>query len=317
MIMENIDGRNLEIELHKITQISILDIELSNKIYSYISKYFNDKKYNIHNDKSNENNQKITTNNFEDLSKRRYSCISINNFEDIDKILENKKDSILMKYNKKKMENLDIVKEIEELEYKYNIILDKLKSTYSENSLIKLNELKVNIEDILQKNIVPYIEVQETVYKKIYQLINILIDFEYEENVILFLHNVDTYLTEEEYKKIESIVREQKNIKMIMSSKCKNYFDYKRVEEIIFLYKGNIEYLPDIEIMLTKVNKCINKNVEISSDELLEFLKIKSFNIIKREYKEDTNTKLIYEALLEKEKNYNFDIIDMEKTIII
>lgn len=319
MILKNCNGRDLEINLLPFTQLASLDSSLANRVYGYIKEYFSSYRFseddlNLYNDQL----PKIISDGIE-VSRSKYLCIGISSFEDIDKALESKKDSPLLLYNKVKLEKVDIQNELEKLENQFNLIVEKIKLTYPSSSLVEFEDILLNSDAILTKNINSFISKKHSSFEKLMQLLEILrgLEVSLNQEYILFLHNVESYLTFDQLLSIKGVCKELSNVTLILSTNNSSFLDYTEVENINFLKDNNVFNLPDILTLLKKLNSNFPRNKHFVEAELIEFLKVRSFSLIEKTNHVTQDFDLILEVLLKPTINKNFDPLKMENCLII
>ncbi len=318
MRFKNIREQEIRIKFTKFTQIANVTPYLGNDIYNYIINFFGNSKY-TEDDLSLYNDQlpSINLNDLE-LSKNSYICIGINNNNDIDKVLEHKRDSLLMLYNKSLLETIEIQNEIDKLELIYNKIVQLSQDLYPKNSIIKIDEINVNLDNILNKMVLPYISKSNTNIEKFKQLIAIIKTMEYSGNkFILYLHNIETYLQKEELKIIQWLTNDISCLNVIISSSNSEYFDYTMVEDINFLYKDKVYDLPNITTLENKINMNIEKFITLKEYQIIDFLQKHSFKIITNDINYNDNYELMHKALLTHNSTKDFQKFDVDFCTII
>ena len=272
MILHNLRGENIQMDFQKLTQIVNIDMKLSNDIYLYIKNYFSSKKFSEDELLLYGGEIPLIKIGELEVSRSKYICLPIASIEDIDDLLIHKKDSILMKYNKHHLESLDIQIEIDELERQFLTIINKLRKSLPDKEIIEISDIQLNAEILLNKNITPYISMKYSYYEKLIQLIHILIFNQCinGDNYILYLHNIDTYLNIDEARDVIKLCENSSNINIIVSFTNTKYMDINKLEYVNFIYEGSIRYIPNIELMLDKLN---NYNLSLRYYDIDEFSK--------------------------------------------
>ncbi len=319
MIFQGLNDVNAEFKFYKHTQIVNMDIDYCNQLYDLISKYFSNYKYTDEDLEKYNDYYPIVLEEGREVSRNKYQCIGISNYEEVDKILEYKKNSILMNYHKQKIQTVELQNEIDKLEKIFLDITEKIQNSYSSELNIRIKDIVINSDSILNKEIIAYIGNEMNCGQKICHLINLLIEQERcnTQEYLLYLQNVDTYVTVKQFEEIVKKCKESEYITLISSVSDTEYIDYKEMDRALFIEKGNIKQIPSIHILQKKVNKNILSDQEFSQAEIYEFLKFHIKELITEKYTFKKEYALIFESLKVKELNDEKDIFDMENMLII
>lgn len=318
MTLQYIRTHTIKINFKQYTQIANITPQLGNDIYNYIVNYFGNHKYTEDDLRLyNGHTPSILLNDVE-LSKKHFICIGINNINDIDKVLEHKKDSLLMNYSKMLLETIEIQNEIDNLEQIYNKIVQMSQDLFPENSIVKIDEITVNIESLLNKNISPFISKNYSAIDKLKQIVSIIRSIGCNgDKFILYLHNIETYLAKEDVLSIQLLASSIDYLTLIISSSNPSYFDYTMVEDINFLYNDKIYDLPNMEILEKKLNMNIEKFISLNQTDIIKFLQHSSFSVITNENSYDENYNLMYKAILTDNPNKNGERICIDFCTIL
>lgn len=307
---------NIEINFNKLTQLAYLDCIKANELYDYVIKYFSNHKYSEKElMKYNGILPEILFTTGEVMSRARYKCIGINSYSDIEEILNFKKGSLLYDYHGTILENIDMLNELDILEKQYNNIVDKIIELYPNNMHIKMEHLSLTKDLILDKNLSSFIDPMITIYEKIKQMIDLIIEVHFDEQVIIFLHNIETYLTVDKILNIMELVNNAPNINLIIGTSKPSYLSYENCEEINFIKYDMVEFLPDIYTLLDKINKNTLLKTEYTIQDLLYLLKLFSFDLIENKKLEQSSIYAL-NCLINKTKE-NDSYMDMESTLIL
>lgn len=282
MMIKQLRGKEIEIETGKITELGIMDQQLSEDIYRAITRYFGGHKYSEDDLLLYGQELPVITEGYLDVPKTKYKCIGIASAGDLDEVLLCKKGTPLFEYNKFLMGKLDVVREMEELERQYNIIIQKVRAGYPQETKIQVDEMTINADIILAKNLNVYISDSLTVYDKILQLM-MMLEFVSEQEckeVIIYLHGVEALLSVQELNHLREWVNKSSYIKLFVSTSKSEYLELNSLNQINFLYRGKVCKLPNVEMLLRKVNRLIIGNDEIDIYTLNDYLSRNVFQLL-------------------------------------
>ena len=319
MILNNLRGKNITIKFDELTQLVSMDKSLSNDIYFYLRSYFGGKKFTDDDLLFYNGEYPIIEYNGIEVSRSRYNFIGISNILDIDEALVHKKDTILMKYNKFYLENLDLQIEIDELERQFLKIVDKLRDSIPSEDIISIPDIALNAEVLLSKNIFSYVSMENSYYDKLLQIVRILM-FGQDKlgcDYLLYLHNVDTYLNDKELKCIIQMCECVSNIKLVVSFCDTRYMSIDMVEYVNFLFENDVSYLPSLDVMLDKLNKYNLSLRYFSMEDIKKFIYINAKYLISGDYGGSMYDLDMYNTVVSRVKYEDRGVENIENCIII
>ena len=319
MIIKNINKKDIEIYFDKVTQIGISDIKLANEMYHYICKYFSDSKYTEEDlEKYNYFYPEIEVDGAI-ISRIAYRCIGINSYKDIDDYLKLSKDSILTNYNKNILNEMDFKIELENLEKQYLLLQRKISETYKLTNMITMEDVIINEDELFSKYFSVKVNKHIDIFEKIKQFLFILDNLSKikTQPVIIYMNNVEAYLTLDELNEIKEVITKMNNIYLIIASGKSEYLNLNYLEKINFLSNSYIEYLPPLETVIEKVILCLKGNSKVDTEEIKAFLQRNMIKIASKNSDFGNYDKLIFEALISIPK-YNLNVkYELENCIII
>lgn len=316
MIRFEIDNKIKLMEYDKHMQIGISDVNLSNKIYSFFEDYFTVKR-----GKSDAYESVDIIVDGKPISKSRFSFIGINSFKEIDGLLNIKKDSIIGRYNEKYLDTVEIKNELLGLEKQYYAIINLIERRYELNDVFKLKYKNLSKDIFSMKNIEFELDFDGDSFDKLKLIIYILDELGacLSEQYLIYLNNVESYLTISQLTEMKLLIEKSKSLFMIVATQNSNYLDYNYVDKINFLIDDRIVHIADIDYLCQKASKYIDEfDHIISSYEMSDFLSRHAFEVINKCFEGKDDDKKLYEAIISIEKNKNMsDNIAMESTLII
>lgn len=316
MILRNINGKDLELELGKINYICPIDIVLGNEIYDYLLKYFSGFKYTEEYLSKYDNTYPLIEENGMEISRDDYLCIGVNSYKEIEELLQSKKGTIFYDYNNNLLNDIDVQKEIETIEMAYINIIKKISACYINESVIEIKDFTLHSDKLLSKEIGFNINYGSSIVDKFKLLIEMFSITE-DRNLIFYLNNVDSYLSLKDLDNLLEDVRKYVNVKIIIQSNHPAYLEYSELEKIMYLKNNNIEFFPNNVILLKKINNNIKMNTTITNDQLIKWLRKYSIIFMENSNVIESIDYLIYEAISSKNKNIDDNESLMENAIVI
>lgn len=279
MIIKNFLENDIELDLNNLTFITSSNVSMLNNLYAYFKKYFSN--YKFSNDELLhlyfEKYPTIYLDNNNELSRDYYKAVFINSYNDIDDHLQLSKDSLLFEYNATIMDNIIIQEELEKINVIFDGVNKLITKQYPKEYIFEIEKIEITTDFLLKKNFKQYISYKFDYKNKIIQLINLVYDnyINNPKKYLIYINNIDSMFNEVEYNEILSYIKNKLiniDVFVIISSKESKYIfvdDYELVN--ILNYKMFDKCLNEHEL-LKKINNNIEKNIQISSQDLKKFL---------------------------------------------
>ncbi len=315
MISFEMENKIMLMETDKHMQIGIIDVELSNQIYTFFENYFTKK-----NSKYNDEEVNIFIEG-KTLSRSRFNFIGLNSFQDVEKFIELKKDSLIGIFNDRFLDTIDIKNELLGLEKQYYAIVNLIEKRYKLNKAFKLKYKNLSKDIFSMKNITFELDFEGDTFDKMKLIVYLLnqLGADLSEKYLLYLNHVETYLNKSQLQELSYMVEKSNNIFMIIATSDSRYLNYKYLDRINFLVNKRIVNIPDIDLLCSKASKHLeNINGNISTYEMYGFLERHSFELITEEFINKKDDQKMFNAIIDIEKNSEMDDnITMDSTIII
>lgn len=258
--------RTIEIEMNQLTWITSSNVSDINYLSELFKTYF---------DTSEQEYLEFILNG-EAISSKYFELISINSLLDLNHTMMNKKGMPLYDYSKKIMSQIKIQDYLDQMEIIYEKIIDEINENHLIYDDINCIHNMLNQQFLLDKNLEIKINDNVNALTKIDYLFQLLNNQQMHngKKYLIYLNNVDSFINLQDVKYFVNLlsVIKNENINVIVSTTNSRYLCFDEPENINIINKQSTTQLPNIHILVDRVNNYSNDSFLYNEQQIIHAL---------------------------------------------